>query len=251
LTQVAGLAKAVLGSRISFMVTWDVFISYASQDKTDVARPLADILAARGVRAWLDEAEMTLGDSLRVKIDAGLNQSQFGVVILSPSFFSKEWPKSELDRLLARETDGVKVILPVWHRVTLADIRKYSAILAGRLGVSTDKGLHYVARTILTAIKAAGRARVTPRPIFEGRLSKKILLSLPEGSVLMSNGVNTDLTPQIVEELATDGLREELWNHLRSAGLTGTKFYVFENMAHLRLHLESRHNWLVDDLASK
>ena len=68
------------------MTEWDVFISHASEDKAAVARPLADILAASGVTVWLDEAELILGDSLREKIDAGLNQSQFGVVIPQSQF---------------------------------------------------------------------------------------------------------------------------------------------------------------------
>jgi len=83
------------------VVKWDVFISHASEDKAAVARPLGDILAASSITAWLDEAELKLGDSLREKIDDGLNHSQFGIVILSPNFFAKRWPKSELDGLFA------------------------------------------------------------------------------------------------------------------------------------------------------
>ncbi|WP_348652424.1 toll/interleukin-1 receptor domain-containing protein [Bradyrhizobium sp. Mp27] len=64
---------------------WDAFISHASEDKDDVARPLANQLAGFGLRVWLDESEIQLGNSLRVKIDAGLVHSRFGIVILSPS----------------------------------------------------------------------------------------------------------------------------------------------------------------------
>ncbi len=51
---------------------YDVFISHASEDKEGVARPLARHLEALGLRVWLDECVLTLGDSLRRKIDAGL-----------------------------------------------------------------------------------------------------------------------------------------------------------------------------------
>jgi hypothetical protein len=61
---------------------------------------------------WLDDCELTLGDSLRRSIDQGLAQSRFGVVILSPNFFAKEWPQKELDALVSREDGGQKVILP-------------------------------------------------------------------------------------------------------------------------------------------
>lgn len=84
----------------------DFFISHASEDKEAVARPLADELKARGFRVWLDEFELRLGDSLRAKIDEGLRVSRFGVVILSPAFFSKRWPQQELNGLAAREMSG-------------------------------------------------------------------------------------------------------------------------------------------------
>jgi len=61
----------------------DVFISHASEDKLDIARPLAEALKLRGLSVWFDEYELTLGDSLRRKIEEGLRSSRFGVTILS------------------------------------------------------------------------------------------------------------------------------------------------------------------------
>ena len=109
---------------------YDVFISHASEDKEEIARPLATLLQARGLKVWLDEMNLTLGDSLRRNIDLGLTSSRFGLVILSPSFLSKEWPQKELDGLVARENDSTKVILPIWHKVSRDEIVKYSPILA-------------------------------------------------------------------------------------------------------------------------
>lgn len=54
-------------------------------------------------------------------------------MLLSHSFFAKDWPQIELDGLAAREIDGRKVILPVWHGLTYGDVVKYSPSLAGRL----------------------------------------------------------------------------------------------------------------------
>ena len=41
----------------------DVFISHASEDKDEIARPLADELIRRGLKVWFDEYELVLGDS--------------------------------------------------------------------------------------------------------------------------------------------------------------------------------------------
>lgn len=70
-------------------LTHDVFICHASEDKDLVARPLAELLRGHGVAVWYDEFSLTVGDSLRRKIDRGLSDSRFGVVLLSPDFFRK------------------------------------------------------------------------------------------------------------------------------------------------------------------
>lgn len=131
----------------------DVFISHASEDKPSVARPLAEKLRQRGISVWFDEYELVLGDRLREKIDAGLKNSRFGVTILSHAFFSKSWPQSELDGLLSLER-GTKRILPVWHELKFEDVRSYSPILSGRLGISTDKGIDSVVAAIERAIRS-------------------------------------------------------------------------------------------------
>src|SRR5262249_6698632 len=74
--------------RIGGSVTteWDVFISHAGEDKETVARPLARLLEKAGVTVWLDEGELTLGDSLRARIDRGITASAYAIVVLSPAF---------------------------------------------------------------------------------------------------------------------------------------------------------------------
>jgi len=137
--------------------TRDVFICHASEDKDDVARPLAEALRARGATVWLDEWELRLGDSLRRKVDAGLRDSRFGVVILSPDFFKKEWPQWELDGLATRELNtGLKVVLPVWHQVGVADIAAHSPSLAGKYAARTADGLERVVELIIQALEEVG-----------------------------------------------------------------------------------------------
>lgn len=91
-----------------------IFIAHATEDKDAVARPIADALRKRGYSVWYDEYSLKLGDSLRRGIDKGLASCVFGVVILSKSFFAKQWPQKELDALTTREAaEGGKIILPV------------------------------------------------------------------------------------------------------------------------------------------
>jgi len=145
---------------------YDVFISHASEDKADVAIPLSKKLEALGLAVWIDDMELALGDSLRRKIDKGLVQSRFGVVILSESFFRKEWPQKELDGLDAKENDGRKVILPVLHKIELTAVRKHSPMLADKVCISTGEGIDRVATAVLRSVQKEQRgARGVPQKV--------------------------------------------------------------------------------------
>jgi Domain of unknown function (DUF1883)/TIR domain len=118
--------------------TWDVFISHASEDKADIARPLYDALTAFGVSVWFDDAELHIGDSLRRKIDQGLARSAFGVVIFSVAFFAKGWAQYELDGIVTRSVAGEQNLLPIWHKVSKDEVRAQSPSLADKVARSTS-----------------------------------------------------------------------------------------------------------------
>jgi len=131
---------------------WDIFISHASEDKDVVVRPLAECLRSLGLKVWYDEFTLLLGDSLRQSIDYGLANSRFGIVVLSPNFLAKNWPRKELDGLFSREAEGEKVILPVWHNIDQTELSKHSPMMADRFAVSTSKGLDAVVKEIMKVV---------------------------------------------------------------------------------------------------
>jgi hypothetical protein len=105
---------------------WDVFISHATEDKDEFVRPLAKALEGSGLLVWYDESTLKIGDSLRRKIEEGLANSRYGIVVLSPNFFAKNWPQQELDGLASKEVAGTKVILPVWHNIDFAEVQRHA-----------------------------------------------------------------------------------------------------------------------------
>ncbi|HEX8833690.1 MAG TPA: toll/interleukin-1 receptor domain-containing protein, partial [Abditibacteriaceae bacterium] len=117
---------------------YDVFISHASEDKEEFVRPLTQELESQGFKVWYDELTLKVGDSLRQSIDRGLAGSRYGVVVLSSAFFSKNWPQYELNGLTAREMDGAKVILPIWHKVSKNEVMQYSPTLADKVALNSS-----------------------------------------------------------------------------------------------------------------
>jgi hypothetical protein len=74
---------------------YDAFISHASEDKADFVEPLAQALRHCGITTWYDRFILRPGDSLSKKIDEGLANSRYGIVVLSKHFFAKRWPEAE------------------------------------------------------------------------------------------------------------------------------------------------------------
>lgn len=117
---------------------YDVFISHASEDKDEVVRPLALALKSEGLTVWYDEFEMKIGDSLRRKIDKGLANSRFGIVVLSKDFIRKGWTNYELDGIITKSVSDEQVLLPIWHNLTKKEVIDYSPSLADKLARNTS-----------------------------------------------------------------------------------------------------------------
>ena len=131
---------------------WDVFVCHASEDKEVFVRPLANGLVKSGLSVWFDELSLKVGDSLRKAIDDGLANSRYGIVVLSKSFFAKSWPQHELDGLMSREIAGTKVILPVWHNISVEEVRSCSPMLAGLVATNSSKPIDVVVRDLREAM---------------------------------------------------------------------------------------------------
>lgn len=116
----------------------DVFLSHATEDKEDIARPLRDALVERSVTVWFDELQMKVGQSIRQEIEAGIAGCRFGVVIVSPHFFAKQWTQAELDALFGKRMDqGQNLVLPIWHHVSKDEVSQHSPLLAGVFALNT------------------------------------------------------------------------------------------------------------------
>jgi hypothetical protein len=151
-------------------MNWDVFVSHAFEDK-EFARAIADSLSKKDLKVWFDEFELHVGDSLRRSIDKGLSKSRFGIVVLSPSFFAKEWTQKELDALTAREIEGKKIILPIWHNISAKEIRKYSPLLADKLAIDSSLGIKQVIDSLVLSMEHALNKRSSKEAISKSKQS--------------------------------------------------------------------------------
>lgn len=87
-----------------------VFISYSSVDGSFVDKLSIELIKKR-IIIWLDKWAMQPGDSLLDKIQTGLTESAFLLVVLSKNSVSSEWCRKELNSGLTREIKEKKVVV--------------------------------------------------------------------------------------------------------------------------------------------
>ena len=135
--QAANVAPFEVQAALGESEPYDFFISHASSDKETFVDGFVAKATAAGLRVWDDRFSISWGDSIRQKIDLGFRNSYFGVVVLSPDFFSRPWTNYELDAIIQRDLSGDGRILPIWHRLTKDDVQQHAPSLVGRLALST------------------------------------------------------------------------------------------------------------------
>lgn len=118
-------------------IKYDVFVSHACEDKEPFVNGLVKELEMRNIKVWYDRNDIKWGDSIRNKIDEGLRNSRFGIIVISKTYLKKYWTNYEFDALLNKESYGGKMVLPIWHEVTKQDVTQYSPSLAGRMALNT------------------------------------------------------------------------------------------------------------------
>lgn len=220
---------------------WDVFISHASEDKTAVAEPLARALMKARVSVWYDDFTLRVGDPLRQSIEKGLRGSKFGVVILSPAFFSKNWPQKELSALMQKEDGGHQVILPIWYRVGIEEIREQALLLANVKALKWRDGIQTVVSALVEVINGIttpplpeietlesesllARATMSPRQTMKDKCSRN------QSITHNTEPMNASATVNALHEAGKiiDDVREEFYSlkkwH-RAAALPGEQYH--------------------------
>lgn len=118
----------------------DLFISYASEELKNVARPLYHtIVESEQVKktAWLDENHLELGDRLRNTVESVISYCKAALVIFSDSYKKKGWTKYEWNRVL-EEHEKRKISLIVLDMCTVEKFSKELEILC------KEENLYYI-----------------------------------------------------------------------------------------------------------
>jgi hypothetical protein len=212
---------------------------------------LVQSLKSDGIDVWYDEYELTIGDSLAQKIDQGIAECDYGIVIISESFFAKSWPRVELDALLSREI-GVrsKVVLPIWHGVDATYVQRFSPILAAKLAANSKVGTTALVSQIRRAVG------LSFDPAYSETKHVRSLMELQDDLMRHLDSLRYTLTDKYQEQIKTGHLDVTQWQELRDVDeWFGTYRYHFpkvvrEALAEMLQNYQQRLNEHLDFLRS-
>ena len=150
--ETVGVSPPVEVPAATNQLPYDIFLSHASEDKATFVDALVAALESLELRAWYSPFELHLGDSLTESINKGLRSARYGLVVLSHSFFAKQWTQAELGALFALMMQERTRVLPVWHGLTTDDVARYAPLLLDRIAARSDEGASIVAAQVLARI---------------------------------------------------------------------------------------------------
>lgn len=114
-----------------------VFLSYGSDDR-DLAKRIAQRFTDAGIDTWWAEWEISAGDSVRQKIDQGLEGCTHFVVLLSPSSIQRPWVNAEMDAGFVKRVNATSRFIPLRFDFPVAQL---PPLLSGLLCPEIDKDL--------------------------------------------------------------------------------------------------------------
>ena len=140
----------------------DAFFSYAGEDER-VAAEIVGALKSSGFRVWYAPDSLTPGQRLLAGLEEGMRNSRSGIILLTPSYFGKPWPKHELENLYRKYIEEDHLLVPIWMDVTKYDVETFMPSLAGIVAIRAGGELRTLIHKLIRVLsKSAPRIGVVP-----------------------------------------------------------------------------------------
>lgn len=97
------------------------FLSYAGEDAEEAER-IARALIAKGIDTWWAGWSLSAGDSIRQKIDGGLEECTHFIVLLTPASLDKPWVKTEIDAGFVGKVEARCRFIPLRKGVSIEEL---------------------------------------------------------------------------------------------------------------------------------
>nr|XP_004295234.2 PREDICTED: probable disease resistance protein At4g27220 isoform X1 [Fragaria vesca subsp. vesca] len=101
---------------------YDVFLSFRGSDtRKGITVDIYDGLNRGGIKAFMDDPDLVVGDSISPTLIAAIKGSRYAIVVLSQNYASSAWCLEELREICLSMEDNR--ILPLFYHVDPTDVR--------------------------------------------------------------------------------------------------------------------------------
>lgn len=130
---------------------YQIFISFATEDLA-YAKDLSNQLKILGLSTWFAPLSLNIGERLLDSINAGLQISDYGLLLLSPAYIAKEWTNYELDILQRQHIERQKKLFPIWHGVDKSQIDQWNPGLSGIFAWNSTESACLICKKIANVV---------------------------------------------------------------------------------------------------
>lgn len=208
------------------------FFCHADKDAA-VSEPLVRDLVKAGVEVWYDEWEIRPGDSLRRKIDAGIEAATHFLVLLTPASLQSEWVQTELDAGMVKRISGKCRLVPILAGLSGDDV---PATLRGVVWVRLDPYAEGLRKLIDACYEVSRKPPLGPAPVHvrERPLAK---LGLSTDAQRIAAWINRHSELGLVYDyFERDTLMNELGLSADQAGMAASEL---SDSGYVELHVDS------------
>lgn len=141
---------------------YHLFISYATENE-DYTSKLASHFQYLGLSVWFAPLTLKVGSKLLDSINAGLMASQYGLLILSPEYITKQWTTYEVDVLHRQHIEKDKKLFPIWHGVDKAKVDQWNLGISGIIALKSSENIESISKKIADVVYEGAPLRgITP-----------------------------------------------------------------------------------------
>lgn len=124
------------------------YIIHAGEDR-NIAIEISNELIKNGYDVWLDLSNLNSGELVTTGINRGIKDSDYAIVIVSPSYLKKGFPNIEFASFLLKKKLYNNTIIPIWHDIDLEQVRIEEPLLSCFVGIESKIGISNIIKNIL------------------------------------------------------------------------------------------------------
>ncbi|PRQ35384.1 putative toll-like receptor, P-loop containing nucleoside triphosphate hydrolase [Rosa chinensis] len=121
---------------------YDLFLSFRGPDtRRSITSDLYDRLQKRGIKTFMDDQDLQVGDGISSTLIAAIEKSRFAIVVLSENYADSAWCLEELTKICECKEES-KGIFPLFYNVDPSDVRHRKRSFGEALNKHGSSGRH-------------------------------------------------------------------------------------------------------------